>query len=770
VRILLVDNYDSFTYNLFHYLAEVYHHDPVVITNDDPAFRLRLLDEFDSVVLSPGPGSPDRASDFGICAEIIASGRLPVLGVCLGHQGLAQVHGGTVRRAPEPRHGRTSAIWHDGTGLFAGLPSPLEVVRYHSLAVTELPRMLEATAWAPDGVVMALRHRTLPQWGVQFHPESIGTLGGHQLLANFGRLAGEYNARAGRWRKPSTAANAAAPERVAEAPRRRLRVLAEELIGHRDPEVVFDRVFRGGDHPYWLDSSQAGGRLGEFSIMGDASGPLARIAGADVPSGTVTVTGRGTTTVVEDTFFDWLDRDLRSLDVETPDLPCEFALGWVGYLGYELKAQTGPPAGGAKRSPRSSGPKEAAQTGPPAGGAKRSPRSSGPKEGAQTGGEAAHRAQTPDATMVFADRAIVIDHNLDITYLLALVEDDDEVPARTWLRDTARTLVDIATAEPESQPCPALAPVPGRMLLAGDRMRPAGERPRRSGERLRLRHDRGAYLDLIDACQEEIKAGETYEVCLTNVLETEADIDPWHAYRFLRRSSPAPFAAYLSFGDVSVLSTSPERFLRIDRDGVIESKPIKGTRPRGRTDQEDALLVADLATSEKDHAENLMIVDLVRNDLGRCSLVGSVTADPVFQIETFAAAHQLVSTVRARLRADCGAVAGVRAAFPAGSMTGAPKLRTMEIIDRLEAGPRGVYSGAIGYFSLTGAADLSVVIRTVVMTGRRITYGVGGAIIALSDPEAEYEETAVKATPLLKLLGAEFPGRRAVPMLSGPPQ
>jgi para-aminobenzoate synthetase len=713
VRVLLVDNYDSFTYNLFHYLAEVFNQDPVVVANDDPAFRLGLLDEFDSVVLSPGPGSPDRPSEFGICAQIVAAGRLPVLGVCLGHQGLAHIHGGRVRRAPRPRHGRTSAVWHDGTGLFAGLPAPLEVVRYHSLAVTELPPALEVTAWAPDGVVMALRHNSLPQWGVQFHPESIGTLGGHQLLANFGRLSGEYNARAGRWRKPSTAAQLPAPQGAPAVPaapaggragRRRLRVLAEELVGYRDPEVVFDRLFRCGDHPYWLDSSQAGGKLGEFSIMGDATGPLARIATGDVTSGTVTVTGGGTTTVVEDTFFTWLDRDLRSLDVDPPDLPCEFALGWVGYLGYELKAQCG--------------------------------------------GTSAARAQTPDATMVFADRAIVLDHNTDTTYLLALVEDDAEAPARTWLRDTARTLADIAAAEPE--PCPALAPVPD--------------------DRLRLRHDRNAYLALIDACQEEIKAGESYEVCLTNVLETEADIDPWHAYRILRRGSPAPFAAYLSFGDVSVLSTSPERFLRVDRDGVMESKPIKGTRPRGRTHQEDALLVADLATSEKDHAENLMIVDLVRNDLGRCALVGSVSADPVFQIETFAAAHQLVSTVRARLRADCSAVAGVRAAFPAGSMTGAPKIRTMEIIDRLEAGPRGVYSGAIGYFSLTGAADLSVVIRTAVMTGRRITYGVGGAIIALSDAEAEYEETAVKATPLLKLLGAGFPGRRAVPMLSGPIQ
>lgn len=242
------------------------------------------------------------------------------------------------------------------------------------------------------------------------------------------------------------------------------------------------------------------------------------------------------------------------------------------------------------------------------------------------------------------------------------------------------------------------------------------------------------------------------------MIETETDLDPWQAYRFLRRASPAPFGAFLDFGGLSVLSTSPERFLRVDRQGVMESKPIKGTRPRGATPAEDALLVADLTTSEKDRAENLMIVDLVRHDLGRCAEIGTVVADPVFQVETYATVHQLVSTVRARLRPDTTAVAAVRSAFPGGSMTGAPKIRTMQIIDRLEGGPRGLYSGAIGYFSLTGAADLSIVIRTAVLSGGRLRYGVGGAIIALSDPEAEFDETVVKAAPLRMLLDTGFPG------------
>ncbi len=273
--------------------------------------------------------------------------------------------------------------------------------------------------------------------------------------------------------------------------------------------------------------------------------------------------------------------------------------------------------------------------------------------------------------------------------------------------------------------------------------------------------------------QREIAAGESYEVCLTNMAEA-ATVPPgavsdgaagdaagdaaWHAYRVLRRAAPAPFGALLAFGETAVLSTSPERFLRVTADGRVESRPIKGTRPRGATPGEDEALRRELAGCEKDRSENLMIVDLVRNDLGRCAEPGSVEVTGLFEVESYDTVHQLVSTVRARLRAGATAVDCVRSAFPGGSMTGAPKVRTMRIIDRLEGGPRGVYSGAIGYFSPTGAADLSIVIRTAVLTPGRIRYGTGGAIVALSDPAAEFEETAVKAAPLLALTGGGFPG------------
>jgi len=273
-----------------------------------------------------------------------------------------------------------------------------------------------------------------------------------------------------------------------------------------------------------------------------------------------------------------------------------------------------------------------------------------------------------------------------------------------------------------------------------------------------LRHSETAYLRLIEACQDEIRAGESYEICLTNMVSVPGDLDPWQAYRTLRRQNPVPYGAFLRLGDLSVLSCSPERFLRIGADGTAESRPIKGTRPRGSFPAADDALRQELAASEKDRAENLMIVDLLRNDLGRCAEPGTVTVPRLFEVETYTSVHQLVSTVRARLGSGVHPVDCVRAAFPGGSMTGAPKIRTMEIIDALEGGPRGVYSGSIGYFSLTGEADLSITIRTLVASPGLVELGTGGAVIALSDPAAEFDETKVKASALLAFLGRPFPG------------
>ena len=271
--------------------------------------------------------------------------------------------------------------------------------------------------------------------------------------------------------------------------------------------------------------------------------------------------------------------------------------------------------------------------------------------------------------------------------------------------------------------------------------------------------NRDTYLANIAACKHEIGEGETYEVCLTTELHSDGAVDPLAAYRALRARNPAPHAALLRLGDVSVLSSSPERFLRVSRDRVVESKPIKGTAPRAAHPAEDAYRAEALRADEKSRAENLMIVDLVRNDLGRVCRLGSVEVPALMVIESYATVHQLVTTVRGRLRDDASAIDCIRAAFPGGSMTGAPKLRTMEILDRLESGPRGVYSGALGFLSVNGTADLSIVIRTLVASPHGLQIGSGGAIVAASDPAAEHDEMLLKARAVLEAVGGTLAAR-----------
>ena len=293
------------------------------------------------------------------------------------------------------------------------------------------------------------------------------------------------------------------------------------------------------------------------------------------------------------------------------------------------------------------------------------------------------------------------------------------------------------------------------------------------------------YLEDICAVFEALRRGDSYEVCLTTQMRRAAPPPPPLAlYCTLRRVNPAPYAAYLRLdprrrpaargdaaadtdaadadaadelgeGGFAVCCSSPERFLRLTADGAIESKPIKGTAARGATADEDAAARDALRASEKDRAENLMIVDLIRNDLGRVCEVGSVVVPSLMNIESFASVHQLVSTVCGQLAPEHDALDAVAAAFPPGSMTGAPKVRTMRIIDELEqAAPRGVYSGALGFISVDGTTDLNVVIRTAVVSPSGVSLGAGGAVVTMSDGPAEWQEVLLKARPVMKAVAA----------------
>ncbi|WP_405555882.1 aminodeoxychorismate synthase component I [Streptomyces canus] len=707
MKTLLIDNYDSYTYNLFQLIAEVNGEEPVVVLNDAVGALPDLgayLAGFDNVVVSPGPGHPAEPRDFGLSTAVLAESPIPVLGVCLGHQGIALGEGGRVGPAPEPRHGHLSTVRHDGRDLFRGLPQEFTAVRYHSLAVSEpLPQALQATAWAEDGVLMGLRHRSRPLWGVQFHPESVLTDYGHRMLVNFRNLTAE---RARRPRTKNTAvpppeAVIPRPARVVPRPRPAApayRLHTRRIAGAVDTEAAFTRMYAASRRAFWLDSALVEDGRSRFSFFGDDSGPLAEFVRYDVESGKCEIERDGRPTrKVAASVFDYLGRKLTSRRVDGARLPFDFTGGYVGYFGYEMKADCGSPN--------------------------------------------RHTSDVPDACWLFADRLIAVDHLKRFTYAVCLAEDTPQAAreAEDWLEGTLAQLTFVAT-EPDPTSTPALPTPTG----SAD--------PDLGAAEPWLVRDRATYLADIESCGRELRAGTSYEVCLTNAARLPAPPEAYEFYRVLRRVNPAPYAAFLRFGDVDVAGSSPERFLRITRDGIAQARPIKGTAPRGAGPEEDARLRDALASDAKTRAENLMIVDLLRNDLGRVCRTGSVRVTRLMATETYATVHQLVSTVEGRLREGTDAMECVRACFPGGSMTGAPKLRTMEIIDSLETEARGVYSGALGYLGCGGGADLNIVIRTAVFADGLMQLGAGGAIVLDSDPVAEYDEMLLKTAAQMKAL------------------
>lgn len=272
---------------------------------------------------------------------------------------------------------------------------------------------------------------------------------------------------------------------------------------------------------------------------------------------------------------------------------------------------------------------------------------------------------------------------------------------------------------------------------------------------------RESYLSLVETARDYIAAGDVFELCLTQRFDADFTGEGTSLYDTMRTLNPAPMAAYLRFPGLEVLSCSPERFLRVDADRWVQTRPIKGTRPRGRTAREDEALAIELATAEKDGAENIMIVDLARNDLGRICEIGTVTVPNLRVVERYPSVYQLVSTVRGRLRADATVGELLRATFPGGSMTGAPKIQAMRLINSLEDSRRGVFSGAIGYMGYSGVLDLNVVIRTVIKRGSSLSFHTGGAVTYDSTPEGEYQEALDKAYALIRSIETARASARA---------
>ncbi|HKT60691.1 MAG TPA: aminodeoxychorismate synthase component I [Gemmatimonadales bacterium] len=354
----------------------------------------------------------------------------------------------------------------------------------------------------------------------------------------------------------------------------------------------------------------------------------------------------------------------------------------------------------------------------------------------------------PDVVLGLYDWVIAWDHRVGTAWIISTGLPElgaaREVRARERLAMVRERLLGPARRASTQSSTPGPEDAPSYPVLGVEGAEPIG---------LRSTFTHRGYLDAVTRVRDYIVAGDIFQANLSQRFQAPLIEPEFDLYTRLRRSNPAAFAAYLDYGDLRVMSASPERFLRLDENGRhVETRPIKGTRPRGLGPMHDAALGRALAESDKDRAENVMIVDLLRNDLSRVCRPGTVRVPELFALEQHPTVHHLVSTVVGELDPAAGAIDLLRAAFPGGSITGAPKVRAMEIIAELEPTRRGVYCGSIGYLSTTGAMDTSIVIRTYLALRGRVYFQAGGGIVADSDPELEYRETLDKARALIAAL------------------
>ncbi|MGN2640153.1 aminodeoxychorismate synthase component I [Nocardia takedensis] len=477
-------------------------------------------------------------------------------------------------------------------------------------------------------------------------------------------------------------------------------------ISLRLPFHLYQQVFASASYSFLLDSAKQDARLGRYSFLGGDPYLVfqARRAAEGHPSGDVQVRLTDSSPGVRGPevrayrtgdVFGELAGLLDRLRVRPTSTAVPFTGGAVGYFGYEAAAFV----------------------------------EDVPSSGVDDIG-------APDVLFMFVDSVLATCHETGRCYLSIVGRGQTVDQAEAEIARVRRRWLERIAHLEDNPPAPWTGPT-----------RAVEPPPVWSA------NDRAEYGALVERAKEHIAAGDVFEVCLTHRLTSpRLRGSAWDLYRELRRINPAPFAAFLSVPGLAVVSSSPERFLRVDRDGRAESRPIKGTRRRTGVAEEDERSRVALGTAIKDRAENIMIVDLVRNDFGRVCEVDSVEVPELLVVEEYATVFQLVSTVVGRLRPGCTALDLVRSAFPGGSMTGAPKIESLKIIDSLERRPRGIYSGAIGYLDHSGHADFSIVIRTFVVKDGLCHFHVGGAIVTDSDPDGEYDETIDKARALVTAL------------------
>ncbi|TKA52785.1 hypothetical protein B0A53_04481 [Rhodotorula sp. CCFEE 5036] len=738
---LILDFHDSYTRNILKLVTQTKGWDlegweqRIVVVNVDSlswdSFVNEILPHIDCVILGPGPGTPHRDSDFSWPTRLIAEfgDRLPIFGLCLGLQGLATTFGGKVIKAAAPKHGQISRIRLDRTSttyldLFEGVRDEFDAVQYNSLMVdaASLPRDLEVTAWTDSAVAgrepeaMALQHHVKPLYGVQFHPESIASSFGETILSNFFAITLAFQQR----QQPASEGSPDLPAHVLE--------LSTAFRPRTGPSSPSDSSSSPSDSSRYKLLHVPLGSAAEWTTRKPSGVP--QWSHLCIPQTTLSHQARSRTVLVRtaaegcdtvnlddaESFTSWLSNLQTALSSQTsfasadrPSVP----VGFVGSIAYEMKDETMPLS---KRHPLTVREQSAVELAFAA-----LVLSYDHENGTWSANGLVRTAGRGNPT---AEQAPLL--------LSALGVDEEEWTA--WLERVSEILRRAPPGESDFSP----APLPTDFCPD---------------------QDRETYISSIESARRSIIAGDAYELCLTTQFRSRLPAgspllgDPYPFYLTLRATNPAPYCAYfhLPWSDFTLLSSSPERFIRIDRAGKADMKPIKGTVRRSPEDPvEDERRKRALLADEKERAENLMIVDLIRNDMLASCPVETVEVPGLMLIESYQTVHQMVTTVVGQLGEGVRPFEAMMRAFPPGSMTGAPKLRSLQLLDELEQRQdRGAYSGVFGYLAVDGASDWSVVIRTLVKRGRNLTLGGGGAITHKSVAENEWEEVLTKVDAVL---------------------
>jgi para-aminobenzoate synthetase len=785
-RILFLDAYDSFTNNITSLLTTLLDVDVYVLSIDaalSPTDFKAEVARYDAVVCGPGPGRPETEKDVGLM-RLVWDLDVPVLGVCLGFQNLIVACGGSVKRLRRGLHGMVREVKHLDNDVFRGV-SGFKATLYHSLGVTvldtgvsELPE-LEELAWVEEGrddggfdtILMAVKHRTRPYWGLQYHPESVCTeMEGNQVIKNWFELAMRWNQEHGRvvphgldlvarkatresllsrvppgeldeldprWLSGNPVANGCFQNSTLPLPSHvQVPDIVELLDGHTSEHIVLDSANAMLPTP----AKGAADVRGRYSIIGLDLASAARVeyrTGDDC----VLIRSPASKGDLEDkserisldryggiwNFLADFQNRRRVEPRNGGDTP--FMGGFMGYVTYEQGLS-------------------------------------------DIGVEIPDRGhRRPDVCLVWVTRSVVVDHRERLIYVQELGGTNDNPwiqrtaarLQRSWVYEPCSNAVDMAEKRNGVRACP-LAKRSIRSPIATE------------------------YEAKVRECQDYIAAGDSYELCLTdqttitrprslslNLLDRASQIMPsesrrlsstksippsssWQLFRTLRSRQPAPFASYLRLGPATLVSASPERFLTYDRAGHVSMRPMKGTVRKSAE-------VSTLAQAEailhvpKEEAENLMIVDLVRHDLHGVCGAGNVDVKELMKVEEYESVFQMITAVEGQLPSSGGytGLDVLAASLPPGSMTGAPKKRSCEILRELEGGQeRGLYSGVVGYMCASGRGDWSVTIRSLFRwddegdEGEEVwRIGAGGAVTILSTPEGEAEEMFTKlAGPL----------------------